>query len=110
MTELTRGAIVLARTHDAVGDLVACLVIQSDLFNDTHGTITVCPLTQVIGGETLFRVTLSPQEHTGLTAESEIQVDKLVSIRRERLDRVIGHASPTRMEQVDQALRRWLML
>ncbi len=113
--DLTRGAIVLACGPEAAAtdDADATrpfLVVQSDLFNETHGTITLCPLTTRVGGETLFRVALSPQDHTGLTAECEIQVDKVLSIRRDRLTDVIGRASATRMEQVDQALRRWLML
>ncbi|NTS63992.1 type II toxin-antitoxin system PemK/MazF family toxin [Sphingomonas sp. HHU CXW] len=88
----------------------ASVVVQADLFNETHATVTVCPLTDVIGGETLFRVAISPQEHTGLTVECEVQVDRITSVRRHRIVKVIGHASATRMEQVDQALRRWLNL
>ena len=68
------------------------------------------PLTTVIGGESLFRVAISPQEHTGLSVECEVQVDRITSVRRHRIVKVIGHASATRMEQVDQALRRWLNL
>ncbi|WP_308461465.1 type II toxin-antitoxin system PemK/MazF family toxin [Sphingomonas citricola] len=86
------------------------VVVQADLFNETHATITLCPLTSVIGGESLFRVAISPQEHTGLSVECEVQVDRITSVRRHRIVKVIGHASATRMEQVDQALRRWLTL
>ena len=68
------------------------------------------PLLNAVGGEALFRVAISPQEHTGLPVECEVQVDRITSIRRHRIVKVIGHASATRMEQVDQALRRWLAL
>jgi mRNA interferase MazF len=84
--------------------------VQADLFADVHSTVTLCPLTSIIGGEALFRVAISPQEHTGLTVECEVQVDRITSVRRERIAGVIGHASATRMEQIDQALRRWLAL
>ncbi|WP_267393293.1 MULTISPECIES: type II toxin-antitoxin system PemK/MazF family toxin [unclassified Sphingomonas] len=87
-----------------------CVVVQSDLFNESHSTVTLCPLTSRVGGEALFRVTVSPREQNGLTAECEVQVDRIASIPRTRLRGVIGHASATRMEQIDQALRRWLML
>ncbi|WP_375250460.1 type II toxin-antitoxin system PemK/MazF family toxin [Sphingomonas sp.] len=108
---ITHGAIVLVVGPDA-GDPGerACVVVQADLFNETHATITVCPLTTIVGGEALFRVAISPQEHTGLPVECEVQVDRITSIRRHRIVKVIGHASATRMEQVDQALRRWLAL
>ncbi|EZP57531.1 MULTISPECIES: type II toxin-antitoxin system PemK/MazF family toxin [Sphingomonas] len=107
--EISHGAIVLA-DGPAGEPQRPCVVVQSDLFNATHATITVCPLTNVIGGEALFRVVMSPREHNGLTAECEVQIDRISSIARERITQVIGHASPTRMEQIDQALRRWLML
>jgi len=107
--EVTHGAIVLV--DGPAGEASRpCVVVQSDLFNATHATITVCPLTNVIGGEALFRVVMSPREHNGLTAECEVQIDRITSVARERITALLGHASPTRMEQIDQALRRWLML
>ncbi|MBW6525438.1 type II toxin-antitoxin system PemK/MazF family toxin [Sphingomonas sp. RHCKR7] len=108
---MTHGAIVeLAAPDDAAGAPRVGVVVQADLFNETHATVTLCPLTAVVGGESLFRVAISPQEHTGLTVECEVQVDRITSVRRHRIVKVIGHASATRMEQVDQALRRWLAL
>jgi mRNA interferase MazF len=86
------------------------LVVQSNVFNDTHASVTLCPMTSVMGGQTLFRVPFAPAAGTGLTTESEVQVDKVQSLRRERITRAIGLAPATAMEQVDQALRRWLAL
>lgn len=109
--EIRHGAIVLvAAPDDASGGPRPCVVVQADLFNDSHATVTLCPLTPVVGGEVLFRVAISPQEHTGLTVECEVQVDRITSVRRHRIVKLVGHASATRMEQVDQALRRWLAL
>ncbi|GGB34300.1 mRNA interferase PemK [Sphingomonas metalli] len=108
--EIAQGAIVLVTSPDGTGAPRPAVVVQADLFNAAHGTITLCPLTTVVGGEALFRVAISPQEHTGLPVECEVQVDRITSVRRERIIDVIGHASATRMEQVDQALRRWLAL
>jgi mRNA interferase MazF len=108
---IQHGAIVMVDAPEGIdGTPRACVVVQADLFNETHATVTVCPLTTVVGGEALFRVAISPQEHTGLPVECEVQVDRITSIRRHRIVKVIGHASATRMEQVDQALRRWLAL
>lgn len=108
--EVTHGAIVLVAAPDGrQASPQPCVVVQSDLFGE-HATVTLCPLTGVTGGEALFRVAVSPQEHTGLPVECEVQIDRITSVRRHRIVKVIGHASPTRMEQVDQALRRWLAL
>lgn len=109
--DIRHGAIVLvASAPDRTDRARPCVVVQSDLFNATHRTVTLCPLTDVVGGEALFRVAFSPREHTGLSVECEVQIDQITSVRRDRIVRVIGQSSPTRMEQVDQALRRWLML
>ena len=118
--EISHGAIVLvsapgepdsgARQGPKSAPTRPGVIVQADLFNESHGTITLCPLTDVIGGEALFRVAISPQEHTGLPVECEVQVDRITSVQRHRIVKVIGHASATRMEQVDQALRRWLAL
>ena len=86
------------------------LVVQSNVFNDTHASVTLCPMTSIVGGQTLFRVALAPTAGTGLMVESEVQVDKVQSLRRDRITRAIGLAPATAMEQVDQALRRWLAL
>jgi mRNA interferase MazF len=107
--ELTRGAIVLVGPPDGEGASRPSVIVQADLFSE-HATVTLCPLTTQVGGEALFRVAISPQEHTGLPVECEVQVDRIASIRRHRIVKVVGHASATRMEQVDQALRRWLGL
>jgi mRNA interferase MazF len=107
--EVTHGAVVLV-DGPAGEPQRPCVVVQSDLFNATHATITVCPLTNVIGGEALFRVVMSPREENGLTAECEVQIDRITSVARDRITALLGRASPTRMEQIDQALRRWLML
>jgi mRNA interferase MazF len=107
--EVTHGAVVLV-DGPAGEPRRPCVVVQSDLFNATHATITVCPLTNVIGGEALFRVVMSPREENGLTAECEVQIDRITSVARDRITGLLGRASPTRMEQIDQALRRWLML
>ncbi len=109
--EIRRGMVVLVEGPDELAEKRRpFLVVQSDLFNDAHASVTLCPMTSLTGGETLFRVPFSPSEQTGVPVESEAQVDKIKTLRRGRVVRVLGQASATSMEQVDQALRRWLAL
>lgn len=109
--EIARGAVVLV---EGPGGLAAkrrpFLVVQSDLFNAAHASVTLVPLTSLTGGEALFRVPFAPSENTGIPVESEAQVDKIKTLRRSRVVRMLGQASAIQMEQVDQALRRWLAL
>lgn len=109
--EIRRGMVVLVEGPDELAEKRRpFLVVQSDLFNDAHASVTLCPMTSLTGGETLFRVPFAPSETTGVPVESEAQVDKIKTLRRGRVVRVLGQASATSMEQVDQALRRWLAL
>ncbi|MDQ0837553.1 type II toxin-antitoxin system PemK/MazF family toxin [Sphingomonas faeni] len=85
------------------------LVVQSDLFAD-HATISLCPLTSVISGTNLFRVSLEASPETGLLRDSEIQVDKLNTFDRNAIVKIIGTIPITTMTRVDDALRRWLEL
>jgi len=109
--EVRRGAIVLAA---GPGEFTAkprpFVVVQSDLFNDAHESVSICPLTSNVTGNHLFRVAVDSSAGTGLDRESEIQVDKVQSLRRTRLVRQVGTVSATTMTQVDEALRRWLAL
>lgn len=108
---VTRGAVVLVSGPGEGDDrLRPGVVVQSDTFNDTHSSITLCPITTHVGGERLFRVPVSPSTDNGLRAPSDIQVDRVQSVRRDRIVRAVGTLSATRMEQVDQALQRWLAL
>lgn len=109
--EVKRGMVVLVEGPNGSGTSHRpFLVVQSDLFNEAHASVTLCPMTSLTGGETLFRVPFAPSESTGIAVESEAQVDKIKTLRRSRIVRILGQATATSMEQVDQALRRWLAL
>jgi mRNA interferase MazF len=86
------------------------LVVQADPFAVHHPTITVCPITSSVGGGGFYRVPIAADERTNLLADSEVEVDLLQAIRRERVGRRIGAASEDTMTLVDQSLRRWLAL
>jgi mRNA-degrading endonuclease toxin of MazEF toxin-antitoxin module len=60
-------------------------VIQSDLYNDTHASITICPVTADCVDAPLFRIALPPGQRTGLPRPSQVMVDKVVSVPRESL-------------------------
>jgi mRNA interferase MazF len=86
------------------------LVVQADVFNEHHPAVTVCPITSHLTGDALFRVPIDAGGGTGLNEDSEIEIDRVQAIWRQRVGRPIGRASDVAMELVDQALRRWLEL
>lgn len=84
--------------------------MQADVFNPTHASLTLCPITSECVDAPLFRITLPPGERTGLATVSQIMVDKVVSVPRATIVREIGRCDGLHLEMVDDALRRWLNL
>lgn len=109
--EITRGAIVVMAARGAYTSKPRpAVVVQADLFNRLHQSITVCPITSDCENAPLFRVTLPPGDRTGLSAMSQVMVDKVVSIPREAIGRQIGVCDSTYADAIDEALRVWLAL
>ena len=86
------------------------LVVQSDLFNPTHQSVTICPITSDCVDAPLFRVSLPPGERTGLRTVSQIMIDKIVSVPRSAITDEIGRCDAAELEATEDALRRWLGL
>ena len=108
---MKRGAIVVVAAKGAyTGKPRPALVVQSDLFNPTHRSITICPITSDCVDAPLFRIPLPPGERTGLRVVSQIMVDKIVSVPRSAIADEIGRCDTAELEAAEDALRRWLGL
>ena len=108
---MKRGAIVVVSTRGAyTGKPRPALVVQSDLFNPTHSSITLCPITSDCVDAPLFRLTLPPGTRTGLKSVSQVMIDKIVSVPRAAITEEIGECDSTELEAVEDGLRRWLAI
>ncbi len=108
---MKRGALVLVRAKgDYSGKPRPGLIVQSDLFNPTHQSVTICPITSQLVSAPLFRVALTPTTTNGLKKPSQVMLDKVFSIRRENIGSEIGTLDRESMLQIDHALRTWLQL
>jgi mRNA-degrading endonuclease toxin of MazEF toxin-antitoxin module len=56
------------------------------------------------------RVALTPDQDKGLDRLSFVMIDKIVSIGRLQIRKVLGHLRVDDVDRVDLALRRWLAL
>jgi len=102
-----RGDLVVVAMQGDYGKPRPALVVQSDLFNDAHSSITVAPVTSTIVDTPLFRVTVEPSRRNGLRSVSQIMVDKITTVRRQRLGQTIGHLEADVMLRVSRALSLW---
>jgi mRNA interferase MazF len=108
---MKRGALVLLRARgEFSGKPRPCVVVQSDLFNPTHQSVTLCPITSQLVAAPLFRIPLKPTPGNGLKKPSQVMVDKVFTSRRENIDDKIGQLDADSLLQIDQALRLWLQL
>ena len=104
---MKRGDLVVVAMPGDYGKPRPALVVQSDLFNETHASITVAPVTSTIVDTPLFRVTVEPSRRNGLRLVSQIMVDKLTTVRRQRLGLTIGRLEEDVMLRVSRALALW---
>ena len=108
---MKRGAIVVVAARGAyTGKPRPALVVQADVFNPTHASVTVCPITSDTVDAPLFRLTLPPGSRTGLRGVSQVMIDKIVSVPRAAISAEIGECDARELDGVDDGLRRWLGL
>ncbi len=105
---MKRGDIVTIAAPGDYGKPRPALVIQTDVFNDIHSSITVVPLTSTIVDAPLFRITIDPSRQNGLNRVSQIMVDKVLTLPREKIGKRVGHLSKALMIRVGRALSVWL--
>jgi mRNA interferase MazF len=106
--EMSRGDFVLVVSVGDYRKPRPALVVQPDLCNGTHHSVTICLVTSTLVDAPLFRIPIKPLKRNGLSVTSQVMVDKIQSARRDRIKDVIGSASQSELAAVDAALRGWL--
>jgi mRNA interferase MazF len=86
-----RGDLITVALSGDYGKPRPALVIQSDFLPETD-SVLVCLLTTVMRAAPLYRLSLPAGEATGLNAPSQVMVDKIMAVRRDRCGAPIGRA------------------
>ncbi len=107
---MKRGDVVVVALSGDYGKSRPALVVQSDLFNGTHASVTLAPVTSTIVDAPLFRLTLDPSSGTGLRAVSQIMVDKVTTVKRDKVGKAIGRIGDETMVRVNRAIALWFGL
>ena len=106
--EIARGDIVLCVIAGAYGKPRSALVIQSDLFNEAHPSVALLPITSHLLDTPLFRIPIKASKASGLKQSSQIMIDKITAVRRDRIRERIGKISPRILSHVEDSLQRFL--
>jgi mRNA interferase MazF len=107
---MRRGEVVLVVPKGDYGKARPAVIVQSDFFNDSHASIVICPFTTTLHDAPLFRLLVQPTSGNGLKLPSQIMVDKVTALRRDRVRETLGSIDPDTLVQLDRALALFLGL
>ena len=108
MDGISRGDVVTIALQGDYGKPRPALVIQADLFNPTHPTLTILPITSNLHDAPLFRLTVDPTPSNSLRKVSQIMVDKPMTVQREKIGQRVGRVDRETLVRVDRVLMVWL--
>ena len=91
-----------------VGKVRPVVLIQSDLLNEVHDSIIVCPLTTNVNRDARILRVFVGRKH--LEAESDILVDQIRAISRRRLIKKLGKLSSAQSQLLTANLKVMLDL
>ena len=105
-----RGDVVIAVFSGDYGKPRPAVVVQTDLANPTHSSMVLCPITSHLENAPLFRLEITPSAMNSLEKSCQIMVDKITTVRKDRVRQVIGRLDEDTMIRVNRSLAFWLGL
>jgi mRNA interferase MazF len=107
--EVKRGTIVTVAIQGDFGKGRPALVVQSDLFAN-HASVTVLLMSSDLVDAPILRINVEPSLQNGLNLNSQIQIDKMFTVRTEKTGNVIGELEDNTMISVNRAMLVFLGL
>jgi mRNA interferase MazF len=101
---MRRGDVVTVAATGDYGKPRPAVIVQTDALPDEHASVVVCQMTSELSEAREFRVTVEPTKGNGLRARSQVMADKPVSIRRERIGRLVGRLDEQDIARLNVAL------
>jgi mRNA interferase MazF len=105
-----RGNVVIAVFSGDYGKPRPAVVVQTDLVNETHSSMVLCPITSHLENAPLFRLEITPSAMNSLEKPCQVMVDKITTVRKDRVRQVIGRLDEDTMIRVNRSLAFWLGL
>jgi len=102
-----RGGFVTIAMQGDFGKPRPALIIQSNQF-DEHASLTVLPVTSTLVEAPLLRITVQPSQRNGLQNASQVMIDKVLTIKRDKVGIVFGQIEPDKLIEVERCLAVFL--
>ena len=100
---IKRGDLVAVSVAGDYGKPRLAVVIQSDWLSET-GSVLVCLMTTALQDTPIYRLTIEPTPENGLKATSQIMVDKIFAVRRDKLGAVFGRLEDAKLFALNRML------
>ncbi|MET4734262.1 mRNA interferase MazF [Thalassospira sp. MBR-102] len=104
---MKRGDLVTVAVPGDFGKPRPALVVQADHFQEM-ATVTVLLVTSTLVDAPLIRLTIEPTPENGLLSRSQIMVDKIMTVRRDKLGAPFGHVDEDMTIAVNRAMALFL--
>jgi len=102
-----RGDLVTIAIQGDFGKPRPALVIQANQFSE-HSSATVLPITGTLVAAPLLRVNLQPSAENGLQKQSQVMVDKAMTVKRDKMGPAFGHIDADALVEVERCLAVFL--
>ncbi|MCX7360472.1 MAG: type II toxin-antitoxin system PemK/MazF family toxin [Alphaproteobacteria bacterium] len=100
---MKRGDLITVAVSGDYGKPRPALVIQTDHLTEVD-SVLVCLLTTTVRDAPLYRFPLPAGKETGLAKPSQVMVDKIAAVRRDRCGARIGKVDPASMLALNRLL------
>lgn len=102
---MKRGDIVVVAPPGAYGKPRHAVVVQSDALTEAGiESVILCLMSSTLVEAPLFRLKIEASEYNSLEQASQIMADKLLTVPRKRVDRVIGGLNDEELLRLNRTL------
>ncbi len=102
-----RGELITIALQGDFGKPRPALVIQADMFSAID-SVTVIPLTSTLHDTPLMRFTLTPSKTNGLQKISQLSIDKIQTVQRNKVGKPFGKISNAELIEVERLVAVFL--
>ncbi|HUO21551.1 MAG TPA: type II toxin-antitoxin system PemK/MazF family toxin [Caulobacteraceae bacterium] len=104
---MKRGDVVALAPPGEFGKPRPGLIIQADQFAETE-TVTVLLISGTLVEAPLLRIMVDPDDKNGLRKPSQIMVDKVMTVRRDKIGAQVGQVDAETLLAIDRGLAVFL--
>ena len=102
---MRRGDLVIVAAQGDYGKPRPAVVVQGDVLNQADSdSVILALMTGTLRDAPLLRLTIDPTSANGLQKPSQVMVDKLVTVRREKVGNTIGRLSDQDLLELNRLL------